>query len=54
MLPKLHPLQKTYIDIKRSKERVELFRRDRNSEQLAEISGKLAELLVLLDNYKEV
>jgi hypothetical protein len=52
MLPKLHPLHKTFVELRRSRERIANYRLKANNEDLAEIEQKLVELIHMLNNYK--
>ncbi len=53
MLPKLHPLHKPFVELRRSRERIANYRLKANNEDLAEIEQKLVELIHMLNNYKE-
>lgn len=55
MLPKLHPLHKTFVELRRSRERIANYRLKvgNNNEDLADIEQRLVDLIHVLNNYKE-
>ena len=55
MLPKLHPLHKTFVELRRSRERIANYRLKvgMNHEVLADIEQKLVDLIHVINNYSQ-
>ena len=55
MLPKLHPLHKTFVELRRSRERIANYRLKvgTSHEVLADIEQKLVDLIHVINNYSQ-
>lgn len=53
MLPKLHPIKKTYVDLRRSKERLDLYLQDNKNTNASKAIALINQAMEYLEKEKD-